>query len=198
MRMIHASGEGHYGGSLSMIDILSVMVSFLLVYSTNVETIQNTKAIQIPQSVAEQQPRESVVVMITKDQLLVQGEPIASVADIAASQDAVIAPLQAALQRPLLVGSNDNEAGLFEVMQAAAAPKPNTTVAPPAATAKGGKGFGFGVPPPLSTTCLPSASRTEIRPSRRSVNHGWRTSLSSTPMARLLPSRRVRAAALGR
>jgi len=77
---------------IPMIDILSVMVSFLLVYSTNVEVIQNTKAIQIPQSVAEQQPRESVVVMITKDELLVQGEPIASVADIAASPDVVIAP----------------------------------------------------------------------------------------------------------
>ena len=40
--------------------------------------------------------------------------------------------------------------------------------------------------------------RTEIRPSRRSKNQGWRTSLRSTPMARLRPSRRVRAAALGR
>ena len=30
------------------------MVSFLLVYSTNVEVLQNTKAIEIPQSIAEQ------------------------------------------------------------------------------------------------------------------------------------------------
>ncbi len=89
---------------IPMIDILSVMVSFLLVYSTEVETVQNTKAIEIPQSVAEQRPRESVVVMITKDQLLLQGEPIASVADIAALQTTLIEPLQAALQRPRLIG----------------------------------------------------------------------------------------------
>ena len=52
-------------------------------------------------------------------------------------------------------------------------------------------------PPPLSTRCLPSVSRTEMRPSRRSKNQGWRTSLRSTPMARLRPAQ-GRAAALGR
>ncbi len=62
---------------IPMIDILSVMVSFLLVYSTNVEVLQNTKAIEIPQSIAERQPRQTVVVMLTKDELYVQGEPIA-------------------------------------------------------------------------------------------------------------------------
>lgn len=90
---------------IPMIDILSVMVSFLLVYSTEVEVIQNTKSIQIPESTAEQRPRESVVVMITPDELLLQGEPIASLADIRASGSAVIEPLAAALQRPLIVGT---------------------------------------------------------------------------------------------
>ena len=42
---------------IPMIDILSVMVSFLLVYSTNVEVLQNNKAIEIPQSISEHQPR---------------------------------------------------------------------------------------------------------------------------------------------
>ena len=35
---------------IPMIDILSVMVSFLLVYSTEVEVLQNTKGIEIPES----------------------------------------------------------------------------------------------------------------------------------------------------
>ena len=87
---------------IPMIDILSVMVSFLLVYSTNVEVLQNTRAIQIPQSISEKQPHQTVVVMLTQDELYLQGDPIASIADIRASGAGVIGPLRAALQRPML------------------------------------------------------------------------------------------------
>ncbi|MBV8783086.1 MAG: biopolymer transporter ExbD, partial [Gammaproteobacteria bacterium] len=38
---------------IPLIDILSVMVAFLLVYSTEVEVIQNSKGIEIPQSIAQ-------------------------------------------------------------------------------------------------------------------------------------------------
>ena len=91
-----------------LIDILTVMVSFLLVYSTEVEIIQNTKGIEIPQSIAQAQPSRSVVVMITKSDLFVQGERIASVSDLRAG-GAIIAPLRAALERPLLVGREMSE-----------------------------------------------------------------------------------------
>ena len=89
---------------IPLIDILSVMVAFLLVYSTEVEVIQNTKGIEVPQSIAEVTPRKSVVVMITRDDLFVQGERIASVADITATQGTIIGPLRDALKRPMLAG----------------------------------------------------------------------------------------------
>jgi biopolymer transport protein TolR len=89
---------------IPLIDILSVMVAFLLVYSTEVEIIQNTKGIEVPQSIAEATPRKSVVVMITKDDLFVQGERIGSVADIRANDATIIEPLRAALKRPMLTG----------------------------------------------------------------------------------------------
>jgi biopolymer transport protein ExbD len=88
---------------IPMIDILSVMVSFLLVYSTEVELLQNNKGIEMPQSISEQRPRLTVVVMLTKDDLFVQGERVASVNDIRASKDPIIAPLRAALKRPTVV-----------------------------------------------------------------------------------------------
>jgi len=99
---------------IPMIDILSVMVSFLLVYSTNVEVLQNTKAIEIPQSIAEQQPRQTVVVMLTKDEMFVQGEAIATVAEIQATQGDIIEPLREALKRPTLVGQEVTEKDLAE------------------------------------------------------------------------------------
>ncbi len=102
-RMIIHQERNRAGISLNlipMIDILSVMVAFLLVYSTEVEVLQNTKAIEIPESVAEQKPRVTVVIMVTRDELLVQGEPVARIADIERMQGTIIKPLKAALERP--------------------------------------------------------------------------------------------------
>ncbi len=94
---------------IPLIDILSVMVAFLLVYSTEVEVIQNTKGIEVPQSIAQAQPKESVVVMITKDQLFVQGELVASVADIKASTTPLVEPLRDMLKRPTIAGEIANK-----------------------------------------------------------------------------------------
>lgn len=99
---------------IPMIDILSVMVSFLLVYSTEVEVLQNSKGIEIPQSISQQRPRQTVVVMLTKDELFVQGERVASINDIRASADPIIAPLRDALKRPTLVGGTMTEKQIAE------------------------------------------------------------------------------------
>jgi len=99
---------------IPMIDILSVMVSFLLVYSTEVEIVQNTKGIEIPQSISEQRPRQTVVVTLTKDEVFVQGERVASVAEVAGSTDNIIAPLSAALKRPTLIGAEMTDRAIAE------------------------------------------------------------------------------------
>lgn len=89
---------------IPLIDIMSVMVSFLLVYSTNVQVVQNAKGVAIPQSTAHAKPRQSVVVMITKTQLFVQGELVASVAEIRNSPGELVGPLQKVLERPSVSG----------------------------------------------------------------------------------------------
>jgi biopolymer transport protein TolR len=99
---------------IPLIDILSVMVAFLLVYSTEVEVIQNAKGIEIPQSIAQTAPKQSVVVMITKTDLFVQGEFITTVADIKAGSGKLVEPLRAALKRPLLVGKEMSERDLAQ------------------------------------------------------------------------------------
>ena len=97
---------------IPMIDILTVLVMFLLVYSTEVEVIQNTKGIEIPQSIAEAQPKDSVVLMVTTTDLFVQGEHVTSLAEIRASKSPLIEPLRAALKRPMLVGRTMTEKDL--------------------------------------------------------------------------------------
>ncbi len=90
---------------IPLIDILSVMVAFLLVYSTDVEVVQNAKGVEIPQSTAETQPKQSVVVMITKEDLFVQNERVAGVGEIRSSRTPLIEPLRAVLARPLIAGT---------------------------------------------------------------------------------------------
>ena len=90
---------------IPMIDIMSVMVAFLLIYSTEVEVVQNAKNVEIPLSTAEAKPAETVVVTITKDVLLVQGDVVATMEEIRDPKAALIEPLREYLSRPLTTTS---------------------------------------------------------------------------------------------
>jgi biopolymer transport protein TolR len=82
------------------IDMLTMLVVFLLLHSSDAEILPNTKNIQIPQSIADLKPHETVTIMVTKDQLLVNGRVVGNVAQVAAMpNDKMIIPdLQVALR----------------------------------------------------------------------------------------------------
>jgi len=86
---------------IPLIDILSVMVAFLLVYSTDVEVLQNSKGVTIPQSRTDVRPKQSVVVMVTKDAVFVQGETVASFAEVSDPHTQFVESLRKVLQRPI-------------------------------------------------------------------------------------------------
>src|SRR3970282_895327 len=92
----------HKAGSainlVSMMDIFTILVFFLLVNSSEVEILPNAKDIVLPDSTAEEKPRESVVVLLTDPQVLVQGRPVAELAAVNASDAGIIPELQAALE----------------------------------------------------------------------------------------------------
>jgi biopolymer transport protein ExbD len=94
---------------IPLIDIMSVLVAFLLIYSTEVESVQNSKGVEIPQSTAEVKPESSVVVMITREHLFVQGEPVATIAEVQAAATALVEPLREVLERPMLAGPGGAE-----------------------------------------------------------------------------------------
>lgn len=89
---------------IPLIDVMSVMVAFLLIYTADVEIVQNTKGVEIPQSSAETHAQQSVVVMITKEHLFVQGEMVTDVASVTASGAPLVEPLRRVLTRPMLLG----------------------------------------------------------------------------------------------
>ncbi len=89
------------GGGLnlvSLMDIFTILVFFLLVNSTEVETLPSDRGLTLPESVSRELPRETVVVAVTLNDILVQGRRVASVADVMASEGTVIPELVEALR----------------------------------------------------------------------------------------------------
>ena len=90
--------EGHMV-LVPFIDMMTILVVFLLLHTSDVDILPNTRNIAIPQSVSDVKPRETVVVMVTRDSLYVAGERVGSLADVQAAEGTVIEPLRAALLR---------------------------------------------------------------------------------------------------
>jgi len=93
-----AKAEGEIN-LVSMIDMLTVLVFFLLVYTTNeVEILPSAKDVQLPQSMAEQAAREAVVVIVSETEILMNGESLGKISDILASKELIIPRLKVALE----------------------------------------------------------------------------------------------------
>ncbi len=82
---------------VSLMDIFTILVFFLLVNSSDVETLPSTKELQLPESIAEDKAKETVVILIGENDLIVQGRPIAKIADILATKGNDIPALREAL-----------------------------------------------------------------------------------------------------
>lgn len=83
---------------VSLMDIFTILVFFLLVNSTEVQTLPSKKGLSMPESIAQTQPRQTLVVTITSQQILLEGRPVISVADALENPATVIESLRAALK----------------------------------------------------------------------------------------------------
>jgi biopolymer transport protein TolR len=84
---------------VSMIDMLTILVFFLLVYSTEeIEMLPSTKDVQLPESIAEEHARDAIVVVVTETEILIDGQAVGQIPDIMASDSVIIPALQAALE----------------------------------------------------------------------------------------------------
>jgi len=104
---------------VSLMDIFTILVFFLLANSGEGEVLPSTRNIELPESIAEQKPRQNVVVMVTATEILVQGSRVISVSEVENSKGLVIEPLKAALerqnQRRILRGAAADKAKPLEV-----------------------------------------------------------------------------------
>jgi len=82
---------------VSLMDIFTILVFFLLVNSSDVETLPNTKDLQLPESIAEEKAKETVVILIGEVDIIVQGTPVVKVKDVMAIKGNDIPELREAL-----------------------------------------------------------------------------------------------------
>lgn len=79
---------------VSLMDVFTILVFFLLVNSSSSDVMEPPKTIKLPESVVDSKPRETVIVLVTEDNILVQGHVVMSTAEVIASKDPIMLPIK--------------------------------------------------------------------------------------------------------
>jgi len=78
---------------VSLMDIFTILVFFLLV-SSGSQQLPSSKDITLPTSVAKKVPKETLIIAITKSDVLVQGKKIAEISQFMKNDQSIILELQ--------------------------------------------------------------------------------------------------------
>lgn len=98
---------------VSLIDVFAILVFYLLVNALTVEVIPSPHTLKLPESMAREQPRPTVSLVVTKDEILVDNQPVMATAQAMAAGSRPLAPLKTALLRaPLVKAEGDARAAL--------------------------------------------------------------------------------------
>jgi len=66
----------------SLMDVFTILVFFLLANSSSSEVLSTPKHIKLPDSVVESKPRETVVITVSPETVLVQGEAVVNTPEL--------------------------------------------------------------------------------------------------------------------
>jgi biopolymer transport protein ExbD len=102
----------------SLMDVFTILVFFLLVNSGSVELVEAPKNVKLPESQIDTKPRETVVIFVSPEDVLVQGKIVALVDEILEGQAGTFDPLTsrlAELKENIIGTSTMTVAGSMEV-----------------------------------------------------------------------------------
>ncbi|MED5239985.1 MAG: biopolymer transporter ExbD [Pseudomonadota bacterium] len=96
-RMRRLQRVGNKAGSglnlTSLMDIFTILLLYLLVNQSDTP-LEPPKNVKLPDSIVETKPRETLVVTVNAEQVIVKGEPVVSMEDVLASDKGIIAPIR--------------------------------------------------------------------------------------------------------
>jgi len=105
---------------VSLIDVFTILIFFLLSSAGVEAALPGNKAVKLPLSTASTAPRETRVVVVSSEEIIVDGRKVAAVADALAQPGDVIAGLQVALQAQqqpaAAAGPHDANAGAAKAL----------------------------------------------------------------------------------
>ena len=61
-----------------LMDVFTILVFFLLFHSSGRDVLETPKQIKLPDSIVETKPRETVLILVSRREVLVQGEAVVS------------------------------------------------------------------------------------------------------------------------
>lgn len=96
---------------VSLIDIFAILVFYLLVNALVVEILPSPKALQLPESVAKEDPKQTVLILITPQDIIVDTKRVMSTADAAAASTTVLPDLKYKLNEETLMQVDGASAG---------------------------------------------------------------------------------------
>ncbi|MCH8504982.1 MAG: biopolymer transporter ExbD [Ectothiorhodospiraceae bacterium] len=99
MQQHHQRAKRSPGFNLvALMDIFTILVFFLLVNSSDVQEIASSRMVELPDSVVDARPRETVMVTVSEQNILLNDRVVASTGT-AAGTELVIEPLREALEQ---------------------------------------------------------------------------------------------------
>jgi biopolymer transport protein ExbD len=105
---------------VSLIDVFTILIFFLLSSASGVELLPSPKAVKLPESISEKAPKETIVVVVSEADILVDGRKVASVPEVMAMQGDLIAPLKDELdllaQRQVVRAENQAQSKALTIM----------------------------------------------------------------------------------
>ena len=81
----------------SLMDVFTILVFFLLVNSGSADVLEAPKQMVLPESKVQVRPRETVVIYIGKEEIVVQGKAVALTEEVAASSERFVPAVSAQL-----------------------------------------------------------------------------------------------------
>lgn len=94
MEKHHKRGRDKGLNLVSLMDIFTILVFFLLVNSSSTQQLPSSKDLELPTSVAEELPKETLIIAVSNNDLLVGGRRVAKLKDFIDSKEPVIASLE--------------------------------------------------------------------------------------------------------
>lgn len=98
MERRHKLAKGSPLNLVSLMDIFTILVFFLLVNSSSAPQLPSQKDLALPTSTAKKAPKDTLILAITSQSLLIGGREIVSMAEVAASEQDVIEALRVELE----------------------------------------------------------------------------------------------------